>query len=109
MQREVSAAEATEWKQQLHHPRLASTQAALLHIHLGETLLTRDEQPESAHWHFRQAKKLAKHSRELCGLASYDEVIGAYYEGAYGEAQQGFKNLLTNHSGLRFRTTTTAS
>ena len=96
MQREVSVAESTEWKQQLHNPRIASTQAALLHIHLSETLLTRDEQPESARRHFRQAKTLAKHSRELCGLASYDDAIGAYYEGAYGEAQQGFEKL-RNH------------
>lgn len=97
----VDAAKVAEWKHLLHQPKnLASSQAARLHLWLGEYALAQDENPEQALWHFGQAQKLSNAKDAVHGLAAYDSAVATFYEGAYAQAQAAFAHVLTAHPGL---------
>ena len=89
------------WKRLLHQPKkLAATDAAKLHVLVGEVTLAQDENPEQALWHFAQARKLSRAQDEAHGLAVYDSAIAHFYQGAYGAARAAFKYALTAKPGL---------
>ena len=97
----VDANKVAEWKRQLHYPRLLpSTQAAKLHLWLGEYVLAHDEQPEAAQWHFVQAQKASRCSQTVYGVAAYDKAVAAFTEGAYKEAQSAFQHVLAVRPAL---------
>ncbi|HET6382001.1 MAG TPA: hypothetical protein VFJ58_01310, partial [Armatimonadota bacterium] len=96
--RPVSSLELSVWKAQLHHGHLPADTAAKLHIRLGEYELAANEQPAMAIWHFNQVSKHA--AARLRGLAKYDTAVAGYYQGAYGETEQAFKQLLSPKTGL---------
>lgn len=58
LQRAVPAGECALWKAALRRGRWAPGQDAWLHLWAGEYALARNEQPEEAIWHFRQARRV---------------------------------------------------
>ncbi len=90
----ISSTRLNSWKLELAAPGVAKKRAALLHIRLGESLLAKDHQPEQAQGQFAQAKVLTKSTDALHGLATYDNAIAYFYEGAYQDASEAFHALI---------------
>src|SRR5947207_654466 len=104
--RPVSDSEIASWKRDLKttHPPLEY--AARLHVWLGEAELAKNQQPDAAIWHFRQAQRLSFPNESIHGLAAYDSVVSTFYAGRYAQAAAGFDRLLKNRglSGYNRRT-----
>ena len=100
--RPLDTKQVAEWKRQLHQPKnlFSSSQAAKLHLWLGEYALAHDEQPEAAQWHFVQAQKASQRSQAVYGVAAYDKAVAAFTEGAYKQAQSAFKHVLAVRPAL---------
>ena len=90
----VAASQAGGWKAEIKKPSLAADRVALLHVRLGEWELAQNQHPRAALYHFQAAQKLVSVTNPLYGQAAYDSAIATYYEGAYQEASDAFKELL---------------
>ncbi len=101
LNQDVSTSQVAAWKQQLHSAHLPASQAAKLHLWLGEYRLAHDQEPEQALWHFQQVQKRSHRSSYLYGLAAYDTATTLFYEGAYQQAADAFHRLLTPKTRLR--------
>lgn len=98
--RPVSSEQVAAWKRELKKSRPAAGRVAELHIWLGEWELAQNERPILARWHFRQVEHSVGRGQKLngqrlSGLAAYDDATALYYEGAYDQAEQAFKALLS--------------
>lgn len=95
----VSELQIKSWKQQIHAGQLSPNNAAKNLIWLGEVALAKDEEPEIAITHFEKAISLTRVNTIVHGLAAYDRAMALFYEGAYRQSLDAFKNVLSpkNH------------
>jgi RHS repeat-associated protein len=97
----VSDSDFVSWKRELKLSDPPHERMALLHVWLGEYELAKNQEPEKAIWHFRQARRLLPSSHSIAGLAQYDTAVALHYEGAYAESATAFKAILTSKTPVR--------
>ncbi len=94
MRGNIPAGEAMGWKLILRTQHLSQSQAAVLHLELGEYELAHSHHPDAAIWHFRMVGKLCKPNNPLYGLAAYDSAMALFYDGLYRESAILFHKVL---------------
>src|SRR5258708_6069228 len=92
----VPESDYVSWKREIKLSGPPNERHAWLHVRLGEYELAKNQAPEVAIWHFRQARHLLSSSHPLAGLAQYDSAVALHYRGAYADSAAAFKALLTS-------------
>ena len=66
----------------------------------GDWQMGRNQQPQTAIVHFRDAQRLTGTKDKLHGLAAYDAAVALYYLGAYRSSADAFHALLIDKQHL---------
>ena len=96
----VTTVEVVGWRNDLHTGKVIGEEAAKRQLWLGEWELAKNESPVQAAWHFALARNLSVPTHPCYGLATYDNALALFYEGAYAKATEAFRHMLSGHTGM---------